>query len=317
MTAPTVETPVAPAPAPPSPPSPGQMAADAARRRARDQATDDGYPVPTWVEVTPAMADAWLREFNPPSWQNAKSGETEQQRNQRRQIIEMYARAMARDEWLRTGDPIQFGKSGILLNGQHRLKAVVKARKTVPLLILTDVEDDARVGMDNGIRRSVGDKLAMKGRKYVMHQGSVARLIWDLRARTSKRPDPPSDVELLDMIDSDPTIEWVVTEVMPHLPVLGSKTVSGYCYWLLHQTDAERCAYFFEKLKTLEELPKGSPIAALSARMRNVRAGAWKDKVQAVSMVVSAWNAWRNDEPRERIQARRNSDGYYEVPEVV
>lgn len=315
MTALNVETPVAPPPAPPQVASPGQLAADAALRQAREQAEDSPDPVQTWVNVTPAMADAWLKEFNPPTWKNAR-GETEQQRNQRRKIIAMYARAMERGEWLQTGDPIQFGKSGILLNGQHRLSAVVKARKTVRLSIMTDVDDNARVGMDNGIRRSVGDKLAMKGRKYVMHQGSVTRLIWDLKEdRTSRRPDPPSDVELLDMIDSDPTIEWVVTEVLPHLPVLGSKTVSGYCYWLLHQVDAEQCAYFFEKLKTLEELPKGSPIAALSARLRNASAGAYKDKVQVVSMVIGAWNSWRAGETRERIQARRNTDGHYEVPE--
>lgn len=306
MTALTVDTPIAPPPAKADVPTPGQLAADNALRRAHESVVTDGLPTPTWVVVSPAMAEAWLTHLNP-----------EDQRRLRPQDVAKYARTMVRGDWRPTGDPVQFAKEdGSLLNGQHRLAAIVKARKSVPLLVLTDVEKSTRDAMDMGIKRTTSDKLAMDGFKYTMHLGSVARLVWDLQTGTSIKPTKPSDTELLDMIKNDPELVWVVTEVLPHLRVLGSKTVVAYCYLMFHRKDPQQAAEFFEKVEKLTDLPNGSPIAALDRRFRKQAAGNHKDKIESVGLIISAWNAWRAGETRERIMLKAHKDGHYEVPEV-
>lgn len=304
MTALTVDTP-APPPTRAGVPSPGKLAADAALK-ATHQTSDK--PIPMWVDVTPAMAQAWLDEFNPAD-----------QRNLRPPKVAQYQRAMEREEWEDTGDPIQFGKTGVLLNGQHRLTAVVKARKTVSFLILTNVDERTRDAMDMGIKRTSIDKLAMRGYQYTAALSAVARLIWDLQTGTSNKPlVPPSDPELMAIIDGDPELVWVVGEVMKRLPKLGSYTVSAYCYLMFHRKNPEQAAYFFDKVKTPTDLPQGSPIAALINRFRDNKQGAakYKEKVQSVGLVIAAWNAWRDGETRERIMLTAHKDGHYVIPEV-
>ena len=51
-----------------------------------------------------------------------------------------YALKMEQGFWQENGEPIQFDKSGNLLNGQHRLKAIIKSGKAQKMLVVRDVE---------------------------------------------------------------------------------------------------------------------------------------------------------------------------------
>lgn len=311
MTVPSLATtPIDPPPAPSSHvPSPGDLAADAALRRAdadaRHAQSQGGDPVMTWVDVTPPMAEAWVRKYNLHN------------RNLRKDDISKYARTMARKAWRQTAEPLKFGVSGNLLDGQHRLLAVVEARVTVRLPIVTGVEDEAQEDMDSGVKRTVGDKLGMGGTKNANNAAGIARMVWDLQTSSSLRPPRPSDTELLEIAHNEPDLMWVANEVMNDLPKVLSKTIAGYCFLRMHRVDPAACVEFFERLKTLENLEKGSPIAALARRIGGLRKYSHKDRVMTVCLVFSAWNSWRAGETRERIMARQFKDGHYEVPELI
>lgn len=53
-------------------------------------------------------------------------------RNLRGQVIASYARDMKSGAWVLNGETVKIASNGQLLDGQHRLNAVVESGQTVP-----------------------------------------------------------------------------------------------------------------------------------------------------------------------------------------
>lgn len=70
--------------------------------------------------------------------------------------VKYYAKEMQEGRWEMNGEPIQFAEDGTLLNGQHRLTAIVESGVTVPLLVVTGVKKDVAI-YDDGKTRSPMD----------------------------------------------------------------------------------------------------------------------------------------------------------------
>lgn len=68
-----------------------------------------------------------------------------------------YAKQMTDGEWVLNGEPIIFGKSGNLIDGQHRLRAVIYANTTVQMLVVRGVNDEYFDSIDSGKSRTLFD----------------------------------------------------------------------------------------------------------------------------------------------------------------
>jgi hypothetical protein len=64
------------------------------------------------------------------------------------ELVECYAEQMRRGEWLPTYDTLKVNASGGLMDGQHRLQAVIRSGWTGPMLVVTGVPDGAAWAMD-------------------------------------------------------------------------------------------------------------------------------------------------------------------------
>lgn len=84
-------------------------------------------------------------------------------RKLRKSRVAQYADAMKRGQWEISPDAITISKTGQLLNGQHRLNAIVASGESCQLLILRGVEDEVFTVIDSGLGRSVNDALAFSG----------------------------------------------------------------------------------------------------------------------------------------------------------
>jgi hypothetical protein len=82
-------------------------------------------------------------------------------RSLRKQLVRTYANEMLAGRWRITGEAIQFGTDGRLLNGQHRLNAVVMADVPVTFLVIYGIDPDAQLVMDSGAKRTAGDALGL------------------------------------------------------------------------------------------------------------------------------------------------------------
>ena len=81
-------------------------------------------------------------------------------------VVRVFAEAMRRGEWLVTHQGIAFDVSGVLVDGQHRLAAIMEAGQPVDVLVVSGVDEATFDVLDVGKRRNAADVLAIEGEKY-------------------------------------------------------------------------------------------------------------------------------------------------------
>jgi len=101
------------------------------------------------VLVTPEIAAKYLK--NNVNNRDVKPG-----------VVEAYAAQMRNNEWKEGNpQPISFSVSGLLIDGQHRLSAIIKSGKAQRLMIAENVSDDMFSVIDRGSKRTPGDIFKM------------------------------------------------------------------------------------------------------------------------------------------------------------
>ena len=98
--------------------------------------------------VTPRMAEEYLS-------MNSNN------RRPRAAVVAKYASTMNAGSWMLTPEAICFSDDGVLLNGQHRLMAVVKCGIPQEFLIISGVNREVFKALDRGAVRSVSDALGI------------------------------------------------------------------------------------------------------------------------------------------------------------
>jgi hypothetical protein len=102
-----------------------------------------------------------------------------------RSTVRSFAEAMRRGEWLVTHQGIAFDTLGVLVDGQHRLAAVIEADLPVEMTVFTDVEPGTFDVLDTGKKRNAADVLAIEGEKSTTLLAAMVRTVWQY----SNRPD--------------------------------------------------------------------------------------------------------------------------------
>lgn len=105
------------------------------------------------VTVTPEQAAKWLDR-------NVAN------RTVRPSRVKEYAAAMQEGRWLYTADPIRFDEDGRLIDGQHRLMALVRADLPVDMHVVRGLSRDAQDAVDTGAARTASDQLKVRGFKH-------------------------------------------------------------------------------------------------------------------------------------------------------
>lgn len=81
-------------------------------------------------------------------------------------LVYFYANEMKQGKWRLTGQGISIADDGTLIDGQHRLLAVIAANVTVDFLIISDLDyDEIFTVYDTGRKRTAGNVLGAKGIK--------------------------------------------------------------------------------------------------------------------------------------------------------
>lgn len=96
-------------------------------------------------------------------------------RQQRERKIAIFASDMLEGRWKRhTAETIKFNTKGIVVDGQHRLRAVIKANTSVWFECAFNIPDENFDVLDSGTARSFGDAFRISG---VKNNNLVAAII--------------------------------------------------------------------------------------------------------------------------------------------
>lgn len=249
------------------------------------------------IVVTPEMAGNYL---------------TRNIRN--RNLNEAYAReiasAMSRGEWKMNAETIKFSRDDLLLDGQHRLRAIQISGVAVPIMIVRGLENESFDTMDQGMKRTVGHILSISGEKDANNLAAIIRLYMIIKANPAQ-PNfsakfSPQAVEK--SLRTNPTFREALM-LASKLNNVGTCSTSG-AMWMLFQEKNHRLACeFMERLGDGAELSKYNPIKTLrDALIVNKVAQRKLQKRDVCAFYIKAWNAMRKGSDLKIMRLQERED---------
>ncbi len=225
------------------------------------------------------------------------------QRGIRMNKVDQYVRDMLAGSWPITGETIKVSTEGVLIDGQHRLTAVVHAAKLrpeigVPMLIAYNVDPAVMPVLDTGVPRGLHDLVGITthATNSTLVAAVVRRILqWENGNYTGTSGwagGMPTHTESLQRLSKD--VEGFVAAASRGKDVqkarLAPGAPSGTAFYLFCQLDEDKAHLFFDQLIGGANLDETSPV--LTLRNRLVR----KDRLRApeyVALYCRTWNAWR------------------------
>jgi hypothetical protein len=233
-------------------------------------------------------------------WINAEQAQIYLDANERNRKVKpatvaTYARDMTNGNWNYTAAPIRFDTNGNLLDGQHRLRAVVASGKRQKFLVVRNLPPETRKNIDNGARRSVADNLVMDfDLRNAAAFASYARLIIRWRGGYLRNSEyfKASDQEVYDfVIDNEDTLQHAqgyAQRIRRAIPM--SQAAAGAAFHETYRVEPDRAKDFWEKVISGAELKQGDP--ALSFRNAVFRVGPSHQDRTLLNLEL-ACRAWR------------------------
>lgn len=126
------------------------------------------------VMVDPTLAVSWLAK-------NAQHN-----RPIRKTTVADYAQQMRNGAWQLTHQGLAFDVNGVLIDGQHRLAAIVQAGVIVPMMVTVNAPSTSFESLDCGVKRSIADLLAIDRRLVAVL--TSAEVIANGNNRSVKQP---------------------------------------------------------------------------------------------------------------------------------
>lgn len=254
------------------------------------------------LTVNPKLAQTWLDSVNTRN----------RSINPRR--VDEYARAMMSDKWVIGNDAIVFDHGGQLVNGQHRLSAVVKSKTTQVFVVIEGVDPEDQNIMDAGMARRAGQQLHIAGWKNGSTVASISRVLlrWNTGSMLSEYRPTIQEISLF--AGMWPTRLEVSTEhamrvcrrVELSRALVGAAAFTAYALAAAEpeRLTVEAVAEFFELLETGANMPADHPIMVLRDRAGRYRRERIKQsEANQLYDLVRTWNAHRKGERFVKLQS--------------
>jgi len=203
-------------------------------------------------------------------------------------------------QWLFDGQPIRFSNSGTLLDGQHRLNAVVKSGKTIEFLIVTGIESSAFKVMDTGKNRNGADCLSILGVEYSAEVSACARMVINYNKKRYSNESGSNKVTNTDLLDWYKKNNAIIDKIRfsENLTKEFSRVLSkSYLASLLHlfsEKNVIQAENFIRKMCTGLDLELDSPIYVLRKRLILDKMNKAKlPSSEKMALIIKAWNNYR------------------------
>ncbi len=202
--------------------------------------------------------------------------------------------------WNVTGETIKFDRHGHMIDGEHRMLAVVKSGVTIQTIVVRGLEQKSQLYVDTtAARRSAGDVFQFAEVPNAQLAAAVMRWVvayehgeWGRFSFQKRGP-----VVLLDRYREDADVIQECIRLTGHQR-LSPPGMLGALYFVLAQSDLERARSFMQLLVKGTDLSADHPIYVVRERLiLNAQAGAGKRKIRKAppmeqcAWIVRTWNA--------------------------
>ena len=212
--------------------------------------------------------------------------------------VKCYAQAMASGEWMQNGQTITIAEDGTILDGQHRLWAVIESGITITFLIVFNVKKDAIVTIDSGISRTFRHLLQIKQSKHATTAASMTKLAWIHDHFDSEMSNSACKISLRNPVlecyydENKDLIERAaaIADTGKHHFVKSHMALAIYIFLRRNPGKAEE---FASLLKSGEKLYPKHPILTLRMKLfDNVMSRNKLTARETLAYYIKAWNAF-------------------------
>ena len=259
------------------------------------------------IIVTPAIASAYL-EMNAGNRPLTNSH------------VLALSKSMIRGEWIFNGDSIRITKSGLLIDGQHRLSAIIASGLPQKAMVVTGLDDAAFLTIDCGRIRGAQDSLAIQGYQCTNVLAAIARYVVNIESgaislcgQSSSSKSTPT--QILNIVKENPDLQDSAKygQSKKAKKYFGASLLGFTHYWFLKH-DYVAGTNFFEEIESGEYSYKFSPALALREKLiDNVVSSKKLNRDEKAAYVFSAFNKYMENSQVKRLNLKNNKKDWFKL----
>jgi len=210
-------------------------------------------------------------------------------------------RSMKSGAWKEdAGDPVRLNTEGQLIDGQHRMWAVIESGCSFSFVVISGIDSSTQMIMDTGRSRTLADLLRMRGEASPRELAGIISFCagWleeGMVQGNGQRHTTPTIPEGIALLEAHPGLrEHLLAGRSVAVKIKGGAARWGILHYALFAINEDDAELFFELIKTGENLTSGSPILALRRRLLDDAVSQSKLRAREyTALVFKAWNAYR------------------------
>lgn len=233
--------------------------------------------------------------------------------------VTFLADAMARGEWKYNGDTIRISKTGRLLDGQHRLRAIEKSGIAQKYILVDDLDDDSFTTIDIGSIRKTSQMLGMLGSKNVTTLAAASKM--HLLYKTVGRPihgtpeKQPTHSQIVDFAEENVMLHKSASFANNkwNQKYIGPSTCA-FCHYEFSLVDPVAANSFFEELEIGEFSYKNSPLRFLRDLLIEERGANYSpDKSRRMASIFKAFRLYRQRKEAKIIRLEKDQGEWFKL----
>lgn len=224
--------------------------------------------------------------------------------------------AMKSGEWESNGDTIRFDKSGNLIDGQHRLSAIVDCGISQEMIVVKGLNEKSFTTIDSGKARTASDVLSVEGVKYYRAAASISRLVlnWNKGGNPHSYTafDKPTSSQIYDYVKGNDVLSracelstnGTLSRIIP-------PSIMGFIYVSAVQDGISetRVDEFFNRIIQPKSDDLGGVIMMLRDKiMQDKNSKSRMTKQELTAIVIKAMRLWLCGSPVKTLRVRTNGN---------
>lgn len=229
--------------------------------------------------------------------------------------VDNYADEINNDHWFVTNNGIGICEDGTLMDGQHRLNAIIKSGIAQEITVVRNIKAEAASIIDTGRKRRLEDFLAMGGYQNYSVLSGAARLIYALNnghkslSQGTVRVSTKTTIhKILEFIKSEANLVKNVDYALRNYKGLIKNSTHPIVTGIFHIAYSRDPELAIEMFNALETGAIGDPYSVLlqcrnmliEHKQRQIKMRS-TDPGYAMYLIVRTWNALRDGIHDERL----------------
>ena len=229
--------------------------------------------------------------------------------------LKQYMQAMLANKWRLNGDTIKIAKSKRLLDGQHRLLAIVETNIPQPMNVVYDLDEDVIQTIDCGANRRANHILDFNGESNTIGLAASLNALKRLTSKNWSVRDGYTNDEIMQALEQHPTIRDCYAKARKWQTFGALQgTWQAALYYLFQKKDPLQADQFFERLSSGVDLKATDPVWVLRKKLiENKTSDARLQSIQLAALVIIAWNAVRAGKIISRLNWKKESEQFPEI----